>query len=61
MGIVDVFTPEDCLEITVSSLIDMCNYRADLAAENKIMRRGIENKIDHDTLLILVGKELYDT
>lgn len=61
MGLADAFSPEERLEIKVSELIDMCNYRADLAAENKIMRRGIENKIDYDTLLILLGKELYDT
>lgn len=56
MGIIDAFSPEDRVTITVSELIDMCNYRADLAAENKLMRRGLENKIDPDTMLILIGK-----
>lgn len=56
MGIVDAFTPDDRLTITVPQLIDMCNYRADLAAENYLMRRGLENKIDHDTLLLLIRK-----
>lgn len=56
MGLVDAFTAEDRVTITVSQLIDMCNYRADLKAKNKIMLRGWENKIDPETMLILLGK-----
>lgn len=56
MGLADAFTPEERVTITVSQLIDMCNYRADLKAKNKIMLRGWENKIDPETMLILLGK-----
>lgn len=56
MGLVDAFTPEERVTITVGELIDMCNYRADLAAENKIMLCGLRNKIDPDTMLILLAK-----
>ena len=55
-SIVDAFTPDARVELTVTQLIDMCNYRADLKAKNKIMLRGYENKIDPDTMLILLGK-----
>lgn len=56
MGLVDAFTPDDRMTITVNQLIDMCNYRANLAAENKIMLCGLRNKIDPDTMLILLEK-----
>lgn len=56
MRLVDAFTADERLTITVPQLIDMCNYRADLAAENYLLRRGLENKIDPDTLLLLIRK-----
>lgn len=56
MGLADAFNAEDRVTITVSELIDMCNFRADLAAENHLLRCGLENKIDPDTLLLLIRK-----
>lgn len=61
MGLADAFTPEERVTITVSQLIDMCNYRADLKAKNKIMLRGLQNKIDPETMLILLGKSEIET
>ena len=56
MGLVDAFTPDERVSITVNELIDMCNYRADLKAENDLMLRGLKHKIDPDTMLTLMGK-----
>lgn len=57
MGIVDIFSAEDRVEITVSQLIQI--IRKDVQAE--MLLNGILNEVDHDAICqVVTGQHISD-
>ncbi len=57
MGIVDIFSAEDRVEITVSQLIQI--IRKDVQAE--MLLNGILNEVDHDAICrVVTGQRILD-
>ena len=57
MGIVDIFSAEDRVQITVSQLIQI--IRKDVQAE--MLLNGILNKVDHDAICqVVTGQSILD-
>lgn len=57
MGLVDVFSPEERVELKVNELINYFRNEAHTNAENKVMINGLRAGLPGDHILVMIGKK----
>ena len=56
MGIVDVFKPEDRVELTVNDLVNYFRKEAKTNAENEVLINGLKAGLPASHILVMIGK-----
>lgn len=55
MGLVDVFSPEEKLNLSVNELIGYFRDEARTRAENQVMINGLRAKLPASHILVMIG------
>lgn len=56
MGLVDLFSPEEKITLSINELIGYFRQEARVYAENKVIINGLRAGIPSDQILVMIGK-----